>query len=227
MSKKRKRGKRSQGGQRHWRESQRDDPYFQRAKAEGYRARSAYKLLQIQAKFRVLRKGQAILDLGAAPGSWSQVAAKAVGSAGKVVAVDLQAIDPIPGVIAIQGDMTAPEVQAQMVEAVGGPVDVVLSDAAPNTSGIRLRDHAFSVALVRTALDIARQVLRPGGHFVAKVFEGEDLPQLIADLRQAFDTVKPFYPEATRREGHEVFLVCKGFNLSFPDAPTASTEGKA
>ena len=212
MAKRRRRGKQpGRAGPKHWREHQRDDPYFQRAKAEGYRARSAYKLLQIQARFRVLRKGQAILDLGAAPGSWSQVAAKTVGSAGKVVAVDLQAIDPIFGVTAIQGDMTTPEVQAQMVEAAGGPVDVVLSDAAPNTSGIRLRDHAFSVALVYTALDIARQTLRPGGHFVAKVFEGEDLPQLIADLRQAFDTVKPFYPEATRREGYEVFLVCRGF----------------
>ena len=212
MTQRRRNGKQpSRAGQTHWREHQRDDPYFQRAKAEGYRARSAYKLLQIQEKFRVLRKGQAILDLGAAPGSWTQVAAKTVGSAGKVVAVDLQAVDPIPGVTTIQGDMTAPEVQAQAIEAAGGPVDVVLSDAAPNTSGIRLRDHAFSVALVYAALDIARQVLKPGGHIVAKVFEGEDLPQLIADLRQVFDTVKPFYPEATRREGYEVFLVCKGF----------------
>jgi 23S rRNA (uridine2552-2'-O)-methyltransferase len=223
MSKRRRQGKRSKSGQKHWRERQQDDPYFQRAKAEGYRARSAYKLIQIQERFRIMRKGQAILDLGAAPGSWSQVAARS--AAGKVVAVDLQAIDPIPGVITIQGDMTAPEVQAQIVKAAGGPVDVVLSDAAPNTSGIRLRDHAFSVALVYTARDIARQLLRPGGHFVAKVFTGEDLPQLVVDLRQVFVSVKPFYPEATRREGYEVFLVCKGFKGT--DLPIASTSDRA
>jgi 23S rRNA (uridine2552-2'-O)-methyltransferase len=232
MAKKRRKGKQpsragrrgaSLRGKQHWREHQRDDPYFQQAKAEGYRARSAYKLLQIQVKFRILREGQAILDLGAAPGSWSQVAAKAVGSAGKVVAVDLQAIDPIPGVTAIQGDMTTPQVQAQMIEAADGPVDVVLSDAAPKTTGIRLRDHAFSVALVYAALDIARQALKPGGHLVAKVFEGEDLPQLLVDLRQAFEAVKPFYPEATRREGYEVFLVCQRFKTTASTADRASS----
>jgi 23S rRNA (uridine2552-2'-O)-methyltransferase len=119
--------------------------------------------------------------------------------------------------------MTTPEVQEQMIEAADGPVDVVLSDAAPNTTGIRLRDHAFSVALVYAALDIARQVLKPGGHFVAKVFEGEDLPQLIVDLRQVFETVKPFYPEATRREGYEVFLVCQGLKTTASTADRASS----
>jgi len=205
MSKRRRKGK------THWRQEQRSDPYFQQAKQDGYRARSAYKLIQIQTKFRVLRRGHVVLDLGAAPGSWSQVAAKQVGTEGRVIAVDLQAIEPIPGVTALQGDMTSPEIQRQVVELAGGPVDVVLSDAAPNTSGIRLRDHAFSVALVVAGLDIARRTLKEGGHYVAKVFEGEDLPQLIADLRTSFDTVKPFYPEATRREGYEVFLVCKRF----------------
>jgi len=197
----------------HWRKQQSADPYFQQAKAAGYRARSAYKLIQIQQKFHVLARGQSILDLGAAPGSWSQVAVK---TARRVVAVDLQAIEPIPGVTTIEGDMTTAEIQGQMLEAAGGPVDVVLSDAAPNTTGIRLRDHAFSVALVHAALDIARRALKPGGHLVAKVFEGEDLPQLIRDLRQSFATVKPFYPEATRREGYEVFVVCKGFKGEQP-----------
>ena len=197
----------------HWRQQQSADPYFQQAKAAGYRARSAYKLIQIQQKFHVLARGQSILDLGAAPGSWSQVAVK---TARRVVAVDLQAIEPIPGVTTIEGDMTTAGVQSQMLEAAGGPVDVVLSDAAPNTTGIRLRDHAFSVALVYAALDIAQRALKPGGHFVAKVFEGEDLPQLIVDLRGSFATVKPFYPEATRREGYEVFIVCKGFKGERP-----------
>jgi 23S rRNA (uridine2552-2'-O)-methyltransferase len=210
----------------HWRKRQQDDPYFQQAKQEGYRARSAYKLQQIQEQFGVLRRGQSVLDLGAAPGSWSQVSAQIVGGAGRVIAIDLQPIEPIPGVIALQGDLTAPEVQAQIVAAAGGPVDVVLSDAAPNTSGIHLRDHVLSVELVRAALALTRQVLKPGGHFVAKVFEGEDLPQLIVDLRREFERVKPNYPAATRREGREVFMVCTGFKGAGRD-PTLSSAGTA
>jgi 23S rRNA (uridine2552-2'-O)-methyltransferase len=134
-----------------------------------------------------------------------------VGRAGQVIAVDLQAIDPIPGVTSLQGDITAPDTQARLLEAAGGPIDVVLSDAAPNTSGIRVRDHAFSVALVRAALEVASQSLKPGGHFAAKVFEGGDLPELIADLRRRFEAVKPFYPQATREESREIFVVCRGF----------------
>jgi 23S rRNA (uridine2552-2'-O)-methyltransferase len=175
----------------------------------GYRARSAFKLLQIQAKFHLLKRGQHVLDLGAAPGSWSQVASQIVGPSGKVVAVDLQSIDPLPGVTTLQGDMTTAEVQTRILAATGGPVDVVISDAAPNSTGIKLRDHVLSVELVRSALELCRLALRPGGHLVAKVFEGEDLPQLIVDLRQEFEKVKPNYPPATRREGREVFLVCQ------------------
>jgi len=166
-----------------------------------------------------------VLDLGAAPGSWSQVAAQIVGGSGRVIAVDLQPIEPIPGVMTLEGDLTIPEVQAQIVAAASGPVDVVLSDAAPNTSGIHLRDHVLSVDLVRAALALARQVLKPGGHFVAKVFEGEDLPQLIVDLRREFERVKPNYPAATRREGREVFLVCTGFKGAggYPTLSSADT----
>jgi 23S rRNA (uridine2552-2'-O)-methyltransferase len=200
------RRRRTGGG--HWRQRQREDKYFQQAKQEGYRARSAYKLQQIQDRFGVLREGQVVLDLGAAPGSWSQVASKIVGHSGKVIAVDLEPIEPIPGVTILQGDLTDRAVQACIVSAAGGPVDVVLSDAAPNVTGIHLRDHVLSIELVRAALAVAHQVLKPGGHFVAKVFEGEDLPQLIVDLRREFARVKPNYPPATRREGREVFLVC-------------------
>jgi 23S rRNA (uridine2552-2'-O)-methyltransferase len=195
----------------HWRRQQGSDPYFQKAKAEGYRARSAYKLLQIQERFHVLRKGQVVVDLGAAPGSWSQVASRIVGSQGRTLALDLQPIEPIPDVLILQGDMTAPEVQAELLQAAGGPVDAVLSDAAPNTSGIRDVDHALSVELVYAALNLARRSLKPGGHFVAKVFEGGDLPQLIVDLGRHFERVKPYHPEASRRESREVFLVCTGF----------------
>ena len=200
--------RRRKKAQPHWRENQREDPYFQQAKAAGYRARSAFKLLQIQEKFHILQRGQRVLDLGAAPGSWSQVASQIVGPSGQVVAVDLQAMDALPGVVVLQGDMTAVEVQAQILQATGGAVHAVISDAAPNSTGIRLRDHVLSVELVRAALDLSQRVLRPGGHLVAKVFEGEDLPQLILDLRQVFEKVKPHYPAATRREGREVFLVC-------------------
>jgi len=198
-------------GRQHWRKQQTQDPYFRRAKEEGYRARSAYKLLQIQERFHVLHRGDTVLDLGAAPGSWSQVATRLVGSDGLVIAVDLQPIEPIEDVLTIQGDMTSADVQEELAAAAGGPVDIVLSDAAPNVSGIRLRDHAFSIALVYSALDIAQRLLRPGGSFVAKVFEGEDFARLLVDLRNRFQRVKPFYPDATRREGYEIFVVCQGF----------------
>ena len=198
-------------GRQHWRKQQTQDPYFRRAKEEGYRARSAYKLLQIQERFHVLHRGDTVLDLGAAPGSWSQVATRLVGSDGLVIAVDLQPIEPIEDVLTIQGDMTSADVQEELATAAGGPVDIVLSDAAPNVSGIRLRDHAFSIALVYSALDIAQRLLRPGGSFVAKVFEGEDFARLLVDLRNRFQRVKPFYPDATRREGYEIFVVCQGF----------------
>jgi 23S rRNA (uridine2552-2'-O)-methyltransferase len=203
--------KRRGKGRQHWRKEQGRDLYFQKAKEEGYRARSAYKLIQIQDRFRVLHRGDTVLDLGAAPGSWSQVARDLVGSHGLVIAVDLQSIEPIEDVLAIQGDVTDPQVQEKMVGAAGGHVDVVLSDAAPNVSGVRVRDHALSIALVYAALTIARRALKPGGSFVAKVFEGEDFPQLLVDLRACFERVKPFYPEATRREGYEVFVICRGF----------------
>jgi 23S rRNA (uridine2552-2'-O)-methyltransferase len=198
-------------GKRHWRRQQGEDPFFRKAKREGYRARSAYKLIQIQDRFHILHRGDTVLDLGAAPGSWSQVASELVGSNGLVIAVDLQPIKPIGDVLTIQGDMTDPQVQETVIGAAGGRVDVVLSDAAPNASGIRLRDHAFSIALVYAALAIAQRALKHGGGFVAKVFEGEDFPQLLVDLRTCFERVKPFYPEATRREGYEVFVVCQGF----------------
>ena len=203
-----KKGRRSSS---HWRTHQRDDPYFRLAKVEGYRARSAYKLLQIQDTFHILSRGQTVLDLGAAPGSWSQVVSAIVGSSGKTIAVDLQPIEPIPGVVLLQGDINSPVTRAEILRVSGGAVDVVLSDAAPSTSGIRDRDHALSVELVYSALQVAQQALRPGGHLVAKVFEGSDLPHLIVDLRQHFDRVKPNYPEATHRDGREVFMVCLGF----------------
>lgn len=195
----------------HWRKQQHKDPYFQRAKQEGYRARSAYKLLQIQEKFHIIRRGNVVVDLGAAPGSWSQVTVKLVGKKGRVIALDLQKIEPIPGVTCVQGDMTAPDVQARVIEIAGGRANVVLSDAAPSTTGIKLRDHVLSMELGYAALDVARKLLRPGGNLVIKVFEGEDLPALIKAVKQAFHPVKVHTPKATRNESWESFIVARGF----------------
>ncbi len=195
----------------HWRKQQRKEEYFQKAKQEGYRARSAYKLLQIQEKFHIIRRGDVVVDLGAAPGSWSQVTAKLVGDKGRVIALDLQAIEPIPGVTTLQGDMTDPAVQAQVIALVGGRVNVVLSDAAPSTTGIKLRDHVLSMELGHAALAVAKTLLVPGGKLVIKVFEGEDLPALLHEVKMAFHPVKMHTPAATRNESWESFIVAQGF----------------
>jgi len=195
----------------HWRKHQDKDPYFKKAKAEGYRARSAYKLLQIQKKFTIIRKGNIVIDLGAAPGSWSQVAVKLVGSKGHVLAVDIQAVDPIPGVTTLQGDMTDPEIQKRIIETVGGRADVIISDAAPFTTGVKLRDHVLSMELARAALAVAQELLQPGGKLVIKVFQGEDLPGVIYDVKMAFHPVKVYTPPATRKESWEQFIVAQGY----------------
>ena len=195
----------------HWRKQQHQDRYFQMAKQEGYRARSAYKLLQIQERFRVVRRGDVVVDLGAAPGSWSQVVVDLVGERGKIIALDLQPIEPIPGVVTIVGDMTDPAVQAQVIEAAGGRANVVLSDAAPSTTGVKLRDHVLSIELASAAFEVARELLVPKGSMVLKVFEGEDLPDLIRAVKLAFHPVKVHTPAATRNESWESFIVARGF----------------
>jgi 23S rRNA (uridine2552-2'-O)-methyltransferase len=195
----------------HWRKQQHLDRYFQKAKEEGYRARSAYKLLQIQDKFRIMRRGNTVVDLGAAPGSWSQVASNIVGDRGQVIALDLQPIEPIPGVVTLQGDMTDPTVQTRVIELAGGRANVVLSDAAPSTTGIKLRDHVISIELARAAFEVAKRLLVSRGNLVLKVFEGEDLPDLIHDVKMAFHPVKVHTPPATRNESWESFIVARGY----------------
>lgn len=195
----------------HWRKQQHLDRYFQKAKEEGYRARSAYKLLQIQQKFHIIRRGNTVVDLGAAPGSWSQVVTKIVGGGGRVIALDLQPIEPIPGVTTLEGDMTDPAVQAQVIDVAGGKAHVVLSDAAPSTTGIKLRDHVISIELARAAFEVAKRLLVSRGNLVLKVFEGEDLPDLIRDVKMAFHPVKVHTPPATRNESWESFIVARGY----------------
>jgi len=195
---------------RDWRRQQQRDYFFRKAKEEGYRSRAAYKLLQINERYKLIRKGDVVLDLGAAPGGWSQVAAKLVGPQGTVVAVDKAAMEPLPGVTFVQGDLTAPDL-AERIRALVGSVDVVLSDAAPPISGVRVRDHALSIALAQAALQVARALLKPGGHLVVKAFEGEDFPAFLAEVRRHFRSVKPYSPPASRRESAEVYVVAKGF----------------
>ncbi len=195
----------------HWRQQQHLDRYFRKAKQDGYRARSAYKLTQMQEKFHLIHRGDVVVDLGAAPGSWSQVAAKLVGAEGQVVAVDLQAMDPIPGVTIVRGDMLDPDVQVQVEALVDGRADVVLSDAAPSTTGIKLRDHVRSIELARTAFDLARELLADQGSMVLKVFEGEDFPGLLRDVKRGFRRAQGHKPSATRDESWEMFIVARGY----------------
>jgi len=201
-----------------WLRQRREDPYWKAAKRTGFRSRAAYKLQQIAARYGVLRRGFVVVDLGAAPGGWAQVALSAVGEAGVVVAVDLSRIRALPGARVVRGDVTRgetiEEVRRQVREARGvarDGADVVLSDMAPNISGIYSVDQARSVALARTALQAAGGLLRPGGHLVVKVFEGEDFARLVASVRAQFGFVKVYSPPASRKQSSEVYIVAKGY----------------
>jgi 23S rRNA (uridine2552-2'-O)-methyltransferase len=189
------------------------DDYYNRAKQEGYRARSAYKLKQIDGETNLIEDGDTVVDLGAAPGGWLQVAAEAVGSEGTVVGVDRQRIDeledPAATVEYVRGDLTDEDTVAEVIETVGD-ADVVVSDMAPNMTGQYELDHARSVHLVRQALDVAREVLDSGGDFVAKVFDGPDLDDLEADIESDFEYVRHVRPDASRDSSSELYLVARG-----------------
>ena len=199
-----------------WRKEQGRDRFFRRAHEEGFRARSVYKLTEIVERHRILRSGDAVVDLGAAPGSWSQITAQIVGPRGRVVAVDLTEIAPLPNVVTIQADMTHPAALQAIRDALGRPADAVLSDAAPATTGIAITDHARSVELCRTALGLAGELLRPGGAFVTKIFRGSDFDAFLAEVKRRFAQVKVVVPEATRKESKEAFVVGLGFKGNPP-----------
>ena len=195
-----------------WLKEHRDDPYVQRAKREGYRSRACYKLLELQQRDRLIRPGMTIVDLGSAPGGWSQVAVEQVGHKGRVIASDILPMDNLAGVEFILGDFTEDEVFAQILHAIGEvPVDLVISDMAPNMSGVSSVDLPRAMYLVELAVDMARRVLAPGGSFVAKVFHGEGFDELFRDVRDSFDKVLTRKPEASRPRSREVYLVAKGF----------------
>ena len=185
------------------------DEYYNRAKQEGYRSRAAYKLKQLDETADLVSEGDTVVDLGAAPGGWSQVAAGLAGDPGTVVAVDRQRIDAIDGVETVRGDMTDDSTRNEVLDAVG-TADVVVSDMAPNMTGEYDLDHARSVHLARTAFETALELLAPGGDFVAKVFEGPDTDDLRADIDEEFEYARSVHPEASRDASSELFLVGKG-----------------
>jgi 23S rRNA (uridine2552-2'-O)-methyltransferase len=185
------------------------DHYYNKSKQEGYRSRSAYKLQQIDDEADLLHEGATVVDLGAAPGGWLQVAAQRVGESGTVVGVDLQRIDPLDGVETVRGDMTDEETREEVVETVG-EADVVVSDMAPNMTGEYTVDHARSVHLARQAFETATELLDSGGDFVVKVFQGPDLEDLRGDVEEEFKYVRTMSPDASRDESSEVYLVARG-----------------
>lgn len=197
---------------RAWLKEHRDDPYVQRAQREGYRSRACYKLLELQDKDRLIRPGMTVVDLGSAPGGWSQVAAELVGHRGRVVASDILPMDSLAGVEFIEGDFTEDAVFERILAAIGeAPVDLVMSDMAPNMSGVNAVDQPRSMYLVELALDMATRVLAPGGSFVAKVFQGEGFDELFRATRDSFSKALTRKPAASRPRSREVYLVARDF----------------
>jgi len=193
-----------------WLARQLNDPYVKKAKAEGYRSRAAYKLIELDEKFHFLKGTKAIVDLGVAPGGWAQVARKLVPAAA-VVGIDLLPVDPLPGVVLLEMDFMADEAPDRLIAALGQAPDLILSDMAANTVGHAQTDHLRTMGLVEAAADFAIQTLEPGGAFVAKVFAGGTDADLLAILKRNFATVKHAKPPASRKGSVEWYVVAQGF----------------
>lgn len=194
-----------------WLERQLNDPYVAAAKAKGYRSRAAFKLKELDQRFHLIKRGGRVLDLGAAPGGWSQVARERVGDDGKVVAADILEMEPIAGVDILKLDILDEHAPETLKAALGGPADVVLTDMAAPTTGHRQTDHIRTLALFEAALDLAVEVLRPGGAFVGKVFQGGATNEILARVKKNFSDVKHVKPPASRAESVELYLVALGF----------------
>jgi 23S rRNA (uridine2552-2'-O)-methyltransferase len=205
------RGRRRKPSSTAWLSRQLNDPYVAEAKREGFRSRAAFKLLQLDTRFDLLRPGLRVVDLGCAPGGWSQVAAAAVGRGGCVVGIDLKPMQPLPGVHLIAGDFADADVQAAVAAALGGAADLVLSDMAAPATGHAATDHLRILALAEAAFDFAQTVLAPGGGFVAKVYQGGAAGPLLARLKRAFAEVKHAKPAASRAESAETYVVARRF----------------
>jgi 23S rRNA (uridine2552-2'-O)-methyltransferase len=197
-----------------WRDRQERDIYVQMARRDGWRSRAVYKLEQIDKKERFLRPDMVCVDVGSAPGSWSQYVTKKLKGRARIVAVDILSMDSLPDVEFIQGDFQDELVFEQMLQAIGDDgVDLVMSDIAPNITGTRVVDQPRSMYLVELALDLARRVLKPGGNFVCKVFQGEGIDEFVIDTRKSFKRVKVMKPKASRAGSREVYLVARNFQL--------------
>src|SRR6516164_1054089 len=203
--------KRRTPSSRAWLQRQISDPYVARAKREGYRSRAAFKLAEIDDKFHLLKTGARVVDLGAAPGGWSEVAARRIGSSGKVVALDILDMKPITGVEFIMLDFLDAAAPDRLKSVLGGEADVVLSDMAANTTGHRQTDHLRIMALAEAAAHFAREVLAPGGSFLCKVLQGGTEAALLAELKRDFASVKHVKPPASRSNSAELYLLAKGF----------------
>jgi 23S rRNA (uridine2552-2'-O)-methyltransferase len=202
------------GSSQRWRQRQQRDIYVEQANREGWRSRAVFKLEQIQAKEKLLRPGDRVVDLGSSPGGWSQLAARLVGPTGRVWAIDLLPMDPVPGVDFLVGDFTSAEMLGRLKEAIGPEgVDLVMSDMAPNISGNRIVDQARSVGLLDEALLFATEVLGPGGHLLMKAFQGEGIDEVKAALGKRFKTVKLLKPKASRPESREIYLLARNYGM--------------
>ncbi|WP_347904004.1 23S rRNA (uridine(2552)-2'-O)-methyltransferase RlmE [Pseudomonas purpurea] len=189
-----------------------NDPYVKQAQKDGYRSRASYKLLEVQEKYKLIRPGMSVVDLGAAPGGWSQVTSRLIGGQGRLIASDILEMDSIPDVTFIQGDFTQDEVLAQILEAVGNSqVDLVISDMAPNMSGTPEVDMPKAMFLCELALDLAARILKPGGNFVIKVFQGEGFDAYVKDARQKFDKVQMIKPDSSRGSSREQYMLAWGY----------------
>jgi 23S rRNA (uridine2552-2'-O)-methyltransferase len=193
-----------------WLQRQLNDPYVEAARAEGYRSRAAFKLIELDEKFGFLKKGRKVLDLGAAPGGWCQVAVAKCGE-GNVLGIDLQEIEPIPGAGLMVLDIMDEDAPDRIKEALGGPVDIVMSDMAASSTGHRQTDHLRIIALCEAALDLAYDVLAPGGDFIAKVLRGGTEGELLKQMKAHFETVRHAKPPASRQDSAEMYVVAQGF----------------
>ncbi|WP_375409636.1 RlmE family RNA methyltransferase [uncultured Methylobacterium sp.] len=206
-----KTGRGRTASQKRWLERQLNDPYVARAKREGYRSRAAFKLIEIDERFKILKPGQRIVDLGAAPGGWSQVAAKIVGPEGRIVGIDLLEIEPMAGVEFIALDFLDPTAPEVLTELLGGKADLVLSDMAANTTGHKQTDHLRIIGLAETAAEFAREILAPGGTYLAKVFQGGTEGTLLAELKRDFSAVRHVKPNASRADSSELYVLATGY----------------
>jgi len=189
-----------------------NDPYVKQAQKDGYRSRASYKLLEIQEKYKLIRSGMSVVDLGAAPGGWSQVTSRLIGGQGRLIASDILEMDSIPDVTFIQGDFTEDEVLARILEAVGNSqVDLVISDMAPNMSGTPEVDMPKAMFLCELALDLAERILKPGGNFVIKIFQGEGFDVYLKDARKKFDKIQMIKPDSSRGSSREQYMLAWGY----------------